>query len=80
MKLEVITRLLQSPLRAKNVNNSRYSKPSFGSKTHAPIPATLRGRAKRNRLGFNKGCINRRPQPRVGPSVNAGFVLVSNLH
>jgi hypothetical protein len=34
----IMTRLLQRPARAKNVNNSRCSRPSFGSKAHCSHP------------------------------------------
>jgi hypothetical protein len=34
-----VTRLLQRPVRAKNVNNSRYSRPSLGSKAHYSHPS-----------------------------------------
>jgi len=37
--LDLLTRLLQRPVRAKNVNNSRYSRPSFGSKAHCSHPS-----------------------------------------
>ena len=78
--VKLMTRLLQWPLRAENINNNRHPRPSFGSKTCCSLPATWSGRARRNRLDFGKSCISSRPRPRAGPSMHAGIVLASILH
>jgi hypothetical protein len=69
-----LTRLLQRPIRAQNVNNSRYSRLDLGSKAHCSHPGHFECRAKRNRLGFGERGISDRPLPKAGPSVGAGIV------